>query len=492
MKRSRYYNLRLPERGAREGEANDAADIEDLTYDLGVLDEELERQRAEDARLEKEKATKSALSQHAAAQVLDHPDGSVTDAKLGNRTVQGYTELLSAVLDYIATQIKRLKGAEKWNDDAAITLAQAKAALDAHMGDKTNPHTVTKAQVGLGNADNTSDANKPVSTAQAAAIAQVQTALNTHQADAANPHAVTKVQVGLGNVTNDAQIKRSEMGVAGGVATLDSTGVVPASQLPSYVDDVLEFAGKGSFPKTGEAGKIYVSMDDNLTWRWSGTAYVEISKSLALGETASTAYPGDKGKAVADGLKATNATVAANTAARHGHENKSLLDSITTALVAAWNDAIQTLKIGTVKSGATATANITKDGTAAVLDLTLPSGAQGPAGPVGPTGPAGPQGPAGPTGLTGAAGPNIVTTATSTSGFANGQVLYNNNGKVGAQALPSALKSPAALTISLNGSSQGAYDGSTAKAINITAAAVGALGAAAQAVSAAAIDGGTY
>lgn len=113
-------------------------------------------------------------------------------------------------------------------------------------------------------------------------------------------------------------------------------------------------------------------------------------------------------------------------------------------------------------------------------------------GAVGPTGPAGPQGPAGPTGLTGAAGPNIVTTATSTSGFANGQVLYNNNGKVGAQALPSALKSPAALTISLNGSSQGAYDGSTAKAINITAAAVGALGAAAQAVSAAAIDGGTY
>lgn len=76
-------------------------------------------------------------------------------------------------------------------------------------------------------------------------------------------------------------------------------GVVPASQLPSFVDDVLEYASSASFPTTGEAGKIYVALDTNLTYRWGGSKYVEISKSLALGETAETAYAGDKGKALA-------------------------------------------------------------------------------------------------------------------------------------------------------------------------------------------------
>lgn len=91
-------------------------------------------------------------------------------------------------------------------------------------------------------------------------------------------------------------IPTTEKGSANGVATLGGDGKVPSSQLPSYVDDVLEFNNKSSFPSTGEAGKIYVAKDTNLTYRWSGSAYVEISPSLALGETSSTAYPGDKGK----------------------------------------------------------------------------------------------------------------------------------------------------------------------------------------------------
>jgi len=60
-------------------------------------------------------------------------------------------------------------------------------------------------------------------------------------------------------------------------------GKIPTSQLPSYVDDVLEYANLEAFPATGESGKIYVALDTNLTYRWSGTAYIEISKSLALG-----------------------------------------------------------------------------------------------------------------------------------------------------------------------------------------------------------------
>lgn len=60
-------------------------------------------------------------------------------------------------------------------------------------------------------------------------------------------------------------------------------GKIPTSQLPSYVDDVLEYTNLAAFPSTGETGKIYVALDTNLTYRWSGTAYIEISKSLALG-----------------------------------------------------------------------------------------------------------------------------------------------------------------------------------------------------------------
>lgn len=94
----------------------------------------------------------------------------------------------------------------------------------------------------------------------------------------------------------------TQKGANNGVATLDSTGKVPTSQLPSYVDDVIEYASKANFPATGEEGKIYIAKDTNLTYRWGGTAYVEISPSLALGETSSTAYAGDKGKANADNI----------------------------------------------------------------------------------------------------------------------------------------------------------------------------------------------
>ena len=73
-------------------------------------------------------------------------------------------------------------------------------------------------------------------------------------------------------------------------------GVVPASQLPSFVDDVVEYSTKAQFPILGESGKIYVDTTTNLAYRWSGSVYAEISPSLALGETVSTAFRGDLGK----------------------------------------------------------------------------------------------------------------------------------------------------------------------------------------------------
>lgn len=103
-------------------------------------------------------------------------------------------------------------------------------------------------------------------------------------------------------ITNSLNAFISTKGQPSGLAELDSTGKVPAAQLPSYVDDVLEFSTKAQFPQTGETGKIYVAKDTNLTYRWTGTQYLEISQSLALGETPSTAYSGDKGKANRDAL----------------------------------------------------------------------------------------------------------------------------------------------------------------------------------------------
>lgn len=91
-------------------------------------------------------------------------------------------------------------------------------------------------------------------------------------------------------------------GAPGGLASLNESGIIPSAQLPSYVDDVIEVDTFSNLPGTGESGKIYIVRDTNLTYRWSGTDYVEISKSLALGETSSTAYPGDKGKATTNKL----------------------------------------------------------------------------------------------------------------------------------------------------------------------------------------------
>ena len=99
---------------------------------------------------------------------------------------------------------------------------------------------------------------------------------------------------------DETKIDKAVIGQPGGVAELDDTGHVPASQLPSYVDDVQEYPSRSGFPATGEAGKIYVATDTNLTYRWTGSGYVEISPSLALGETSATAYRGDREKAAYD------------------------------------------------------------------------------------------------------------------------------------------------------------------------------------------------
>lgn len=89
----------------------------------------------------------------------------------------------------------------------------------------------------------------------------------------------TKQEVSAGKLNYTAE-NAAKKGKANGYASLGADGKVPADQLPSYVDDVLEFASKTNFPSTGEKGKIYVDLSTENIYRWSGSAYVEISPSL--------------------------------------------------------------------------------------------------------------------------------------------------------------------------------------------------------------------
>lgn len=137
---------------------------------------------------------------------------------------------------------------------------------------------------------------------------------NSHNHTISN---VTGLQTAL-----DAKLGTSLKGAANGLAELDADGKVPSSQLPSYVDDVIEgYLSSGKFYKesahtteiTGESGKIYVDLTSSKTYRWSGSTFVEISASLALGETSSTAYRGDHGKTAYEHSQKTGTGTVSNT-----------------------------------------------------------------------------------------------------------------------------------------------------------------------------------
>lgn len=186
--------------------------------------------------------------------------------------------------------------------------------------------------------------NVPYSPAVLAKTNAIEASVSAHIGNTANPHKVTKAQIGLANVENKSStqirseltkenvtnalgytpIDESRIGAANGVASLDASGRIPASQIPGGFDNIEEYDNLAAFPTTGEEGKIYVAKDTNLTYRWTGSQYVEISPSLALGETATTAYRGDRGKVAYD-----HSQVSGNSTIHHTHANKELLDSYT-------------------------------------------------------------------------------------------------------------------------------------------------------------------
>lgn len=178
----------------------------------------------------------------------------------------------------------------------------------------------SKGEVGLGNVDNTADSAKSVKYATSAGSAGAVAWANvsgkpTTFAPSAHNHNDLYYQKSEVDGKLSGKAASSHKHGAADITSVNAsaiTGVIAAANLPSFVDDVLEgyygsdgvfyknhdaSTGKYSDAYTGETGKIYVNINDNKTYRWSGSAYVVISETIALGETASTAYRGDRGAA---------------------------------------------------------------------------------------------------------------------------------------------------------------------------------------------------
>lgn len=211
----------------------------------------------------------------------------------------------------------------------------ADSAYEHSLLKSGNPHNVTKSQIGLSNVENKSGAtirSEMTKEEVVDALGYTPPTTNTNTTYTLTKSGSTITLTGsdgkitsvtdsdtkytlrsfginstatelnyLDGVTSNVQtqlnnkISVSQKGIANGLASLDSNGKVPSSQLPSYVDDVIEYDSLSEFPSSGETGKIYIDKTTNKTYRWSGTSYIEISQSLALGTTSSTAFRGDYG-----------------------------------------------------------------------------------------------------------------------------------------------------------------------------------------------------
>ena len=201
------------------------------------------------------------------------------------------------------------EAAQKAADNATASANQAdQAAVNANTATTRATAAAEKAEnaadvaIGVVNEAQqaTANANQAAQSANEAATNanQAATSANDAATEAHTQAEYAKTQGDYAKAEGDRVL--AEKGQPGGLAELDESGRVPSSQLPSYVDDVINVATYSQLPNPGESGKIYITEDTNLTYRWSGSGYVEISPSLALGETSATAYRGDRGKAAYD------------------------------------------------------------------------------------------------------------------------------------------------------------------------------------------------
>ena len=238
------------------------------------------------------------------------------------------------------------------------------------------------------------------------------------KANTAHNHDAANITSGVLNVDRVPSIPATKL-----------TGIINQANLPSYVDDVLEFANKAAFPTKGESGKIYVDQATNITYRWGGTAYVEISPSLALGTTSSTAFRGDYGNtayqhAVAKGSAFAQGMYKFTTnSAGHVTAAQAITKSDITALGIPAQDTNTWIAMKGASASAAGGAGYVPAPTTGQQNLFLRGDgtwAQGPVGPKGDKGETGPAGPIGPQGPAGNVGVTPVITASATVGNTTG------------------------------------------------------------------------
>lgn len=225
------------------------------------------------------------------------------DKEENGKEHEAMSELISALQEFLGLNEK-----EEGDDSDSPLDGVIKGHISDHNNPESNAHSdirqsVEKAQE-LAN-EYTNDkliehnSNAEAHTSIRESVIAVSDDLSSHKtASDAHKDVIDATLKSAKDYTNSEVAKYiplSAKGASNGVATLSSDGKVPAAQLPSFVDDVLEYAESTKFPTSGETGKIYVDLKTNKTYRWSGSKYVEISESLALGETSSTAYRGDFG-----------------------------------------------------------------------------------------------------------------------------------------------------------------------------------------------------
>ena len=238
---------------------------------------------------------------------------AVNELKGKTDNIGDLTQLETIVKSSVVAAINELKGKTDEIGDLTQLQTTIKSSVVAainelkgktdEIGDLTQLETIVKSSVVAainelkGKTDEIGD------------LTQLQTTIKTNLVNAINEiknGTYTKTET---DTLLNGKLNTSLKGVANGLAELNGSGKVPSSQLPSFVDDVIEgyyynnkfyLDNAHTTEITPEDGKIYVDLTSNKTYRWSGSTYIEISQSLVLGETSSTAYRGDKGKEAYD------------------------------------------------------------------------------------------------------------------------------------------------------------------------------------------------
>ena len=223
-------------------------------------------------------AATDGLTGHAAQHANANDAIAALQAKVG---ITGSAD--AASLDYrVATvesgKVDKVVGKQLSTEDYSTAEQSKLAGIEAGANAYTHPETHPATMI--------------VADSTHRFVTDTQTAGWDSKADGTHVHAISDV-TGLTTALS-GKLDATEKGAANGLAPLGADSKIAATYLPSYVDDVLEYANTAGFPAIGETAKIYVALDTNKTYRWSGSAYAEISASPgttdALTEGATNLY----------------------------------------------------------------------------------------------------------------------------------------------------------------------------------------------------------